>query len=139
MNFYKKDKKNLKKKWRKDKRYKHFLKQYKKQGFTDADTYSLDHHLAQLIAPRLKLYKKFALQSVVPYWYLPEGYEDLPKKEHDKKMEKANKKYAKDFDLMIWTFEYIGSDRNFDFNDKDDKKIKKGLKLFFKMYCSLWW
>jgi len=87
------------------------------RGWDDGDTFSLDHSLAKLIAPRLKRFKEVSI--AVPY-----GVEE--------------KEWAEMLDTMIASFEYFGSETRW-LNPQEEIKHQKGIDLFSKYYTSLWW
>ncbi len=104
-------------------RKKKFHKQFKEQGWTDMDTWSLDSAIARFILPRLKRFKELTIG-------VPNGFNDIAE-------------WYAVLDQMILAFELmLAIDKpNYDFKNskKDNVKIKRGLNLFVKYYLALWW
>ncbi len=89
------------------------------RGWDDSETWSLDYSLAKIITPRLKRFRELTC-----------GY---PGNETE---ESWNAK----LDAMIEAFEFLASDDRWLDDDKEQwDKTQKGLKLFAKYYCALWW
>ena len=105
----KKEYKKLQKKWE---------KQRKKRGFDDTEIWNLDYVIAAFILPRLKRFRKKT------YSY-PTNLKSL--KEWKKKLKK-----------MIIAFELLLKKENYELNEKEQKQLKKGLKLFTKYFTHLW-
>lgn len=99
-----------------DKRRKKYVKQRKKRGFDDTETWSLSCSFARFAIPRLKRFKK-----------LNNGYPpDLTEKQWDRLL-----------DEMIDGFkEVLKEDMA---KDYDRLKITRGLEAFSKYYMALWW
>ena len=97
-----------------------FWWQRRTRGWSDDETWCLDHTLAKHIVPRLKRFKE-----------LNNGHPG----------ELTEKKWDKILDEMIWTFEFLEDEdkRYGDESAEDWKRIDKGLKLFGKYYYHLWW
>ena len=101
------------------KRRKKFMKQLETQGWTDADTWSLEHVLAKWMTPRLKRFKE-----------LNNGHP----------MDLNEKKWNAIIQKMIDAFEIIGSDDYFMLTDKKKiKRMNEGLDLFRQYFHDLWW
>lgn len=100
-------------------RKKLFIEQLETRGWTDADTWSLDHSLAKWITPRLKRFKEVTNCSP----------STLKEKQWNAILQK-----------MIDAFEMISHDNYFMLTDKKKlKKVNAGLDLFRKYFMSLWW
>lgn len=102
------------------KRLKRHLKQFEEQGWTDADTWSLDHSFAKYIAPRLKKFRE-----------LNNGYPGNLTEE----------KWNKILDEMIEGFEFAADENKYwdvD-NDENFKKLEKALDHFKTYFRALWW
>ena len=95
-----------------------FAYQKRTRGFSDEETWSLDHSLAQLILPRLKRFKEVNI-----------GHPS------NQTLEEWNQK----LDSMIEAFEFIASEEYWMGSTEQYKKAEKGLKLFAKYYMGLWW
>lgn len=96
-----------------------FLKQFKENGFSDADTWSMDTSISQYIVPMLKRFKQ-----------LTNGY---PQGE-------TEKTWKKKIDIMIKGFTLIADGEQYCCNDKKKmKQMEDGLDLFRKHFFSLWW
>lgn len=107
-----------------------FFYQRLTRGFDDSATWSLDTHLAQLIAPRLKLFKKLNTHA----W--PGPVEGMPETGLFSTFEEWQEALGK----MIYAFEcYASEDRDYwEFSEVERKKIQEGLFLFAKCYGALW-
>lgn len=111
---------------RTDDRWGEFYEQRMQRGFDDSETWSLYSTFTSFILPRLKRFKELEV-----------GYPSS--------MSKA--KWEKILSDMIMAFEYLddedlGIDDERSFSeciDERNKIIDKGLKLFIKHYCKLWW
>jgi glycyl-tRNA synthetase alpha subunit len=97
------------------KRKKLHLKQLKKQGWTDSDTWSLDITFAQFIIPRLKRYKTVYKKTCIP-----------------------DKDKLKDIDIMIEGFSFVISCDHL-YNKSACKKVEDALDAFKRSFFSLWW
>ena len=111
---------------KKDKRYKKYVKQLKKSGFCDCETWNLDSIISEFILPRLKRFKK--INNGFPPDLTPEKWDAI-------------------IDEMIFAFEWNNVD---DISEEYEKLGKKkqmanwkrhaeGLKLFAKHFRDLWW
>lgn len=120
-----------------------FFIQRKTRGWDDSETWSLDWEIIKFTLPRLERFKELAgglsycvnseeewnniLDQIIwsfKYIICYRMWDD-----------KLAKKYAKELDFNLKTFE---------FNDKKleaiaDKNLKKGFKLFHKYLFNLWW
>jgi hypothetical protein len=112
------------------------------------DTWSMDHTLALIIHPMLVQLKNHHHGScqVDP--------EDTPHIEPDPQATKYDDPKVHDrwnwvLDEMIWTFDQLGNENEFDLfykdgkwdiegRDKYEERIKNGLRLFGKYYRGLW-
>lgn len=98
-----------------------FLYQRHTRGWDDSETWSLDHSLAKMIAPRLKQFKR--IKAGAPSDITEEQWEAI-------------------LDEMIEAFEWFGSDDRWNYGpDHNDKlkKAQKGVELFAEWYTGLWW
>ena len=110
-----------------DKRYKRHVKELKKFGFSDSETWSLDSVVSEFVLPRLKRFKEI----VIDYCH-PGGIDE--------------KEWEKILDQMIFAFEWnltCDNDKNIDLDEKAQKanwdKYIKGMELFAKHFRELWW
>ena len=105
-----------------NKRKKRHLKQYEKQGWCDADTWSLDQRFAQWLLPRLKRFKELTI--------------GIP-------MDLTEKQWMSILQEMIDGFEFMASDDYYQWGepkwDKKHEKINKAMDLFTKHIRNLWW
>lgn len=108
-----------------DKRYKHHVKELKKYGFSNAETWSLYNVVAEFILPRLKLFRKVSIAY-------PMGL--------------SMNKWRKILDKMIFAFEWADQyDKieHLDMPEKESKanweKYEEGLTLFKEHFMDLWW
>ena len=99
-----------------DDRAKKYLKQYKKRGFDDSETWALYFGIAKYILPRLKRFRE------IPLGY-PMGLSEM---EWDEILAD-----------MITAFEIIVED-DFEKEVENEPKVKKGLDLFAKWFRNLW-
>jgi len=98
-----------------NKHYKKYKKDYKKRGFDDSVTWSLDESLIKWLTPRLTRFL------------------EISKQKHDEaKLHKNIKIILKGFNL------YLSDDFN-EFNLKHTKQLDKSFKLLAKNYSGLWW
>jgi len=93
------------------------LNQYKRQGWCDADTWSLDATLARLILPRLKRYQKTTMSSAT---------------------QKSEKEWNDILDKMIKGFEFIASPEYYGYNADEKKMVEETLQLFAEYFTDLW-
>lgn len=129
------------------------------RGYDDSVTWSLNTHLASVIAPRIKLYRK--LNSESEYGGMPVRRSDKTEGEPDcYTMDEWNAI----LDEMVWAFEfsqkdwyadnYFDSDpeytktgvinkEKFNFHEEkwkaDFERYQRGLKLFAEHFDDLWW
>ncbi len=87
------------------------------RGWDDSELWNLDHNLSKLILPRLKIFRQFHLTY-------PHGME--------------YEEFNAIVDKMIYSFEYLSTDKAYDFNPEEDKKVQEGLELFAKYFRALW-
>lgn len=103
-------------------RKKRHIKQYEKQGWCDAETWSLDHQFAKWITPRLKRFKKLTIATPM----------DLTVKQWNNILQE-----------MIDGFEFMASDNYYEWGepkwDKKHEQINKAVELFAKYIRNLWW
>lgn len=117
-----------------EKRYDKAIKSYRSKGFGETALWSLDNHLAELILPRLKEFKKTISSKNCAG--VPSNISDKYKKfGDDKSMDMAQTEWYDIIDSMINSFEIISKDLDY----SEEKKIQHGLDLFAKHYRSLWW
>ena len=108
------------------------------------DIWNLDHTLALIILPALKLLKEhkqgIPQMSMENQDLLPEELRAKPE-DFDKinmiKFEVSQKQWNWFLDEMIFSFEQI-LDEYSDFDKETDERIKNGLKFFGIMYRNLW-
>lgn len=107
-----------------------FLYQRLTRGWDDSATWSLNTHLAQIIAPRLRRFKELNTHA----W--PGPVEGMPGTGRFETFEEWQEALSK----MIYAFECYGAeDRDFwEFSESERKKIEEGLMLFAKCYGDLW-
>jgi hypothetical protein len=107
-----------------------FFYQRLTQGFDDSATWSLDTHLARIIAPRLKRYKELNTHA----W--PGPVEGMPGTGRFNTFQE----WHQALDKMIFAFEsYASEDRDFwDWSESERDRIEEGLMLFAKHYGALW-
>ena len=110
---------------KKDKRYKDYIKQLAKDGFSNTETWCLSSVIAEFILPRLIRFKEVA-----------NGYP----------MNLTMEKWYEVLDKMIFAFEWslaYDEDTNYKLSDKVKKtnwaKYEEGMKLFSENFMSLWW
>lgn len=100
-------------------RKKRHLKQYEKQGWCDAETWSLDQQFAIWITPRLKRFKKLTVCTP---------------------MDLTVKQWHSILQEMIDGFEFMASDDYYDWGLIENHKIaNKAIELFAKYVKDLWW
>jgi len=99
-----------------DRRYKKHLKQLKKWGFSDSETWSLNLVIAEFILPRLKRFREIDIG--MPGCLTESKWEEI-------------------LDKMIFAFENIVKDEIY--SKTIDIKIGSGLRLFGKYFRYLWW
>ena len=123
--------------WHLIKRSIRFWWQRRTRGWDDSETWSLEHSLAKLIAPRLKRFKE--LNNGVPGYLCPGGGSTT---NYGNKIDKAAAKWDAMLDDMIFAFEFVADEDKY-FTAKPDspewKRVEKGLTLFRKNFHSLWW
>lgn len=119
------------------------------------DVWSLDHTLAIIILPALKLLAK--QKQGIPGSMLCERYNQLSgqklnakeKREYNKLWKACEKRWKDVIDAMIWSFEEIVNDDDGEAYFKGNSyttdqykeycdKVQKGLSLFGEHYQSLW-
>ena len=106
-----------------DKRSKEFIKQKKKYGFSDDETWSLDATIVIFILPRLKRFRDIIADGA--------GYPtDLTKDE-----------WVSILNKMIEAFELMFKEciDGYIITEDDQKKINQGLHLFADYFQALWW
>lgn len=103
-------------KWTDKRKYK-FLYQRLVRGFGDEETWNMDYVFSVFILPRLKRFRE--LHNCCPANLTPEKWENILNK-------------------MIFAFERIIEDP-IEYNEKLNKKMDEGLKLFGKYFRQLWW
>jgi len=123
--------KNMKSKWslkkplfikKSDKRYKKYVKQLKRDGFCDCETWCLSGAIAEFILPRLKRFK--VVNNGFPGGLTEEKWDEI-------------------IDKMIFAFDYALTYEDALLNDDDSKiafeKHQEGMKLFSEYFFDLWW
>lgn len=107
-----------------------FLYQRLTRGWDDSVTWSLDTHLAKLIAPRLKWFKELNTHA----W--PGPVEGMPNTGRFNTFEE----WHQALDKMIFAFEcYASEDKDcWEWTDSERQRIEEGLALFAKHYGCLW-
>lgn len=112
-----------------DKRYKHCLKQLKKQGFCYTETWNLGYIILEFALPRLKMFKEIVENVCHPAGLTQEEWEAI-------------------LDKIIFALEWALSegntdDRYFSMSDEEKKeawiKYEEGMKLFNEWVLALWW
>ena len=98
-----------------DEREAEFSIQRKKYGFDDSETWCLMSTIASFTIPRLKRYMEITDKMFI--------------NEHGKEC----KQLLKALKLLV------RDDSACSFNEKEKRKVKKGLKSFHKVFESLWW
>lgn len=89
------------------------------RGWDDSETWSLDVSLARAILPRLKHFKK--LNKAYPVELTFDSWNAI-------------------LDEMIYSFEFISSERYYQSSDHEEReRAARGFELFCKHYRSLWW
>lgn len=91
------------------------IKQYYRQGFSDADLWSLNDHLAELIVPRLKRFKKIVLSHPPDITY---------------------EEWLEILDKMILAFTLV--QENHMLSADKQLSVDEGLQLFAKYFQHLW-
>jgi len=107
-----------------------FLYQRLTRGWDDSATWSLDTHLARIIAPRLKRFKELNTHA----W--PGPVEGMPGTGRFETFEE----WHEALDKMIFAFEsYASEDRDlWDWGESEQHRIEEGLVLFARHYGCLW-
>ena len=103
-----------------DERVPLFLKQILERGWDDTEIWSLDITISKFILPRLKRFKEITVGC--PYSDSIESLEE----------------WKSILQQMIDAFEIIASEKALFCNQKEQKIINKGLKLFREWYFALW-
>lgn len=94
------------------------------RGWDDSETFSLDHSLAKLIAPRLRRFRDVTIGTPGMF----EGSEG------------GREKWLAELDSMVKAFEFYASDEYFECNDQEKlEDTNKAIELFAKRYGALWW
>ncbi len=89
------------------------------RGWSDSDTWSLDHTIAKFVLPRLKRFK--ALNSVVPCEFTEESWDA-------------------ELDKMIAAMEFLAGDERWACFDKEKlSDVEAGVCSFGKHFTALWW
>jgi len=97
----------------------------KKNGVGCCDVINLDYYLAKKILPALKQYRKDLLDYELG-GYPPEFYDFYD--------------WVRTLDKMIWAFEYVVNDHEFDERTEAEKikQAKLGFLLFGRYFMDLW-
>jgi hypothetical protein len=94
-----------------------FYKQTEEKGFDDSDLWSLDVTIARFVYPRLKRFKEHCCSRPG----------NLTDKEWDDYLSQ-----------MVEAFEILSSEQVCTTTKEQDRKIRRGLKLFYKYFRALW-
>lgn len=107
-----------------DKRYSRHVKQLKRHGFSDAETWGLDSVIVEFVLPRLKRFKE--IHNGFP------GGGDM-----------TEQKWEEILDKMIFAFEFYSMKDDWSENkpgfDLDYQNYEEGMRLFAKWLPHLWW
>ena len=96
-----------------------FMWQRFSRGWSDDETWNLDHSLAKIIAPRLRRFRE--LNNGHPGTMSEEEWEEC-------------------LDEMVWAFEYIADEGgNYVENTAQLERAERGLQLFAEHFSHLWW
>ena len=95
-----------------------FWWQRRTRGWSDDDTFSLDHTCAKLILPRLKRFKELSVGD---------SFDGTTEEE-----------WGEIVDKMIVGIE-LHAKGNWDCNAEEREQAKEGLRLFGEYYSHLWW
>jgi hypothetical protein len=107
-----------------DKRYARHLKQLKTNGFSDAETWSLDSVISEFILPRLQRFRE--IDNGIPNGMEAKEWTDI-------------------LDAMIFAFNWNSNHWELSENltvDEEScmwKKHEEGMKLFATHFRNLWW
>ena len=106
-----------------DSRRSRWYRQRKKRGFDDRELCNFDHTIAKFVLPRLLSFKENKI--VYPADLTMEMWDNI-------------------LDGIIYSMqaicdEWAGADMDLDFFISNDKKVRKGLKLFGEYFRNLWW
>jgi len=111
-----------------DNRYARHVKQLKENGFSDAETWSLDSVVCKFILPRLIRFREI-------HNGFPGGWEDI--NEH---------KWKEMLDKMIFAFDWSLNCEEDKYNGLSEevitenwKRYQEGMDLFAKWFRHLWW
>lgn len=93
------------------------------RGWSDRETWNLDHTMAVWLLPRLKKFKELNILHPMEF--------------------KNKKEWDKVLDKMIFSLQYVVDDYE-DFKDLKEwnanhKKVEEGLQLIGKYWQNLWW
>ena len=107
-----------------DKRYARHVKQLKKHGFSDSETWGLDSVIVEFVLPRLIRFKE--IHNGFP------GGCDM-----------TEQKWEEILDKMIFAFEFYSMKDDWSENkpgfDLDYQEYEEGMRLFAKWLPHLWW
>jgi hypothetical protein len=107
---------------KKDKRYKKYVKQLKRDGFSNTETWGLYSVIAEFVLPRLKRFKEITI--CYP-------------------MDLTMDKWRAILDKMIFSFDWILTNDELKLNQNQlnigYKKCDEGIELFSKYFRDLWW
>lgn len=121
--------------------------EFQRKGYSEADTYSLDNCLGNLILERLKLFDKlkcgYPASMKEEEWdniitEMIEGFELLANND-DLPMEESPGTNL--HDMRSWLKEDYWERNGFDSTkyEENTRKVDKSFKLFQKYFYSLWW
>lgn len=113
----------------------------------DWDTHSLDHTLSLIICPALKKFKeKDSASPIINGDDVPEILKPPATFEQDISNDKFDEKMFQRWEYileeMIWAFERISEDKEWEYEGQEKKdrqeRIDNGLRLFAKYFEHLW-
>lgn len=107
-----------------DSRQKKWKKQFKKQGFDDTCTWSLDDSIIKFILPRLKRYYEITKDIIVM---------------NTKRSNEDTETFEEAILMIIEGFEIQQNDNNFEIDEEKVAKYLKAWELLAKWNRALWW
>ncbi len=133
-----------------------YCRQWLKRGFSDRQTWDMDHTFTKFMLPRLERFKEIWIQydvGGVPCELLSPNHHKMSEKEQNKDINRASKVWLKIIDKMIYALHCI-VDEEYDvkYIDTEDgqrydskyikkryKKVQDGLDMLSKYFMHLWW
>jgi hypothetical protein len=118
-----------------------FFYQRLTRGYDDSCMWSLDHHLAKLILPRLKLFRQQPHGCPAGS---SAGSSDICFHPTDAEGDPDLAAWDEKLDKMVYAFEYIASGKSWEYEmtleqeAAEDRKVAEGLELFGKYFRGLW-